>query len=283
MKLIAGCLLFTLPSYYWAAGDCLQKGALEYGCEPHRQRLHEICCKVPQQWAERSGFQDSVNFFGQLEAKYGVPSEVVFYDSQCGIPLYVAPRGRTYAEWKQESISHGWPSFREKEVVHENVKMEPGYNGELVSKCNTHLGHNLPDYKGRRDCVNLMCMAGTFVNVSSSANVKTTASTKSNGTSSGSAAVDIKAGTAANRTSNTSGTVKRVTVAMTTGGSGQLPPAKQHTGGSGKMPPPAKQSKTVGSPAGSSTSLSITGCTSGFWVLLLSVANLWQWKAQAQA
>jgi hypothetical protein len=125
-------------------------------------------------------------------------------------------------------------------------------------------------------------MAGTFVNVSRSANVKTAASLKPNGTSSGSANVDIKAGTEANRTSNTSGYVKRVTTK--TGGSGQLPPLKQNTGGSGKMPPPSdEKSNTAGSPAAASASLSITGCTSGLWVLLLSLANLWQWKAQAHS
>jgi len=116
---------------------------------------------VPQHYAEHYGFLQTVNFFEQLEAKYpSGPNEVVFYDSQCGLPIYVAPRGRSYAEWKKESINHGWPSFRDQEVVHENVIAEAGYNAELVSKCNTHLGHNLPDSKGRRDCVNLMCMAG---------------------------------------------------------------------------------------------------------------------------
>lgn len=119
--------------------------------------------------AERYGFLQVVDFFGKLEAEHGdSPNEIVFYDSQCGLPLYVAPRGRTYEAWKKESISHGWPSFREEEAVHDNVHVEAGYNGELVSKCNTHLGHNLPDAKGRRDCVNLMCMSGVMASSNTS-------------------------------------------------------------------------------------------------------------------
>jgi len=72
----------------------------------------------------------------------------------------VAPRGRSYAEWKKESVDHGWPSFRDQEVVHKNMQVEAGGFGELISNCNTHLGHNIPDGKGNRHCVNLMCMAG---------------------------------------------------------------------------------------------------------------------------
>ena len=33
-------------------------------------------------------------------------------------------------------------------------------NGEAVSLTGTHLGHNLPDGKGNRYCINLVCVAG---------------------------------------------------------------------------------------------------------------------------
>jgi hypothetical protein len=33
-------------------------------------------------------------------------------------------------------------------------------NGETVSVDGTHLGHNLPDRKGSRYCINLVCVAG---------------------------------------------------------------------------------------------------------------------------
>ena len=51
-------------------------------------------------------------------------------------------------EFLDESRSHGWPSFRDQEVVWENVRCLP--NGESVSLAGTHLGHNLPDRKGNR-------------------------------------------------------------------------------------------------------------------------------------
>lgn len=33
-----------------------------------------------------------------------------------GKALFIAPRGRTFEEFKQESLGHGWPSFRDEEV-----------------------------------------------------------------------------------------------------------------------------------------------------------------------
>jgi len=157
-------VLFAVPCC--CVGDCLQS-ELQYGCDAHRSRYAHICCKVPQPWAEQKDFLRKVRFFEQLEKAYGEADEIVFYDSQCGLPLYIVsgPRAaaggrRTYSDWKQESLAHGWPSFREDEVVTANVQTHAGYNGEIVSKCNTHLGHNLPDEAGARHCINLMCMAG---------------------------------------------------------------------------------------------------------------------------
>ena len=43
--------------------------------------------------------------------------EITFYDSVTGKPLFIAPRGRTMEEFKKESRSHGWPSFRDEEVM----------------------------------------------------------------------------------------------------------------------------------------------------------------------
>ena len=60
--------------------------------------------------------------------------------------------------FKKESVAHGWPSFRPEETFHENVKILD--NGEMVSTCGTHLGHNLPDDQGDRYCINLICVAG---------------------------------------------------------------------------------------------------------------------------
>ena len=58
-----------------------------------------------------------MDLFGKLDPD----NETVFYDSVCGIPLFIAPRGRSFEEFKKESIKHGWPSFRPEEMVSENV------------------------------------------------------------------------------------------------------------------------------------------------------------------
>ena len=54
---------------------------------------------------------------------------------------------------------HNRPSFRDEEVVWENVRVLKG-SGETVSLDGTHLGHNLPDRAGNRYCINLVSIAG---------------------------------------------------------------------------------------------------------------------------
>ena len=66
-------------------------------------------------------------------------------------------------EWEQESISHGWPSFRPAEVISMDTLIEQP-NGEVLTRCpnkkQTHLGHNIPDSRGARYCINAVCIAG---------------------------------------------------------------------------------------------------------------------------
>ena len=66
-----------------------------------------------------------------------------FFDSITGKPLFKAPLGRSLEEFVLESQKHGWPSFRDDEVIWENVRVLE--DGETVSLDGTHLGHNLPD------------------------------------------------------------------------------------------------------------------------------------------
>jgi hypothetical protein len=49
----------------------------------------------------------------------------------------------------KESQSHGWPSFRDDEVVWENVRILP--NGEAVSVDGTHLGQYETDVRFTSD------------------------------------------------------------------------------------------------------------------------------------
>jgi hypothetical protein len=112
-----------------------------------------ICC-FNRHYAEHSGYWENTSFLTEVDKN----GETTYYDSVTGKPLFIAPRGRTFEEFKKESLSHGWPSFRDQEVVWENMRCLP--NGEAVSVDGTHLGHNLPDRKGNRYFIYLVSVAG---------------------------------------------------------------------------------------------------------------------------
>lgn len=125
------------------------------GSDLNYATAERICCNN-HRWAEYRGYLEApeVDFFGRLDPAV----ETVFYDSVCGIPLFIAPRGRTFEEFKEESLHHGWPSFRPEELVSENVIIHD--DGRMESRCLTHLGHNLPSGGVDRYCIDLVCMAG---------------------------------------------------------------------------------------------------------------------------
>eukprot|EP00038_Savillea_parva_P008713 m.178713 g.178713 ORF g.178713 m.178713 type:complete len:213 (+) comp14604_c0_seq1:132-770(+) len=118
---------------------------------------HSLADKIScftRRFAENAGYWESTTFL-QTE---GTGAEVTFYDSVTARPLFVAPRGRTWGEFVAESRAHGWPSFRDDEVVWDNVRVLK-HSGETVSTTGTHLGHNLPDRKGNRYCINIASIA----------------------------------------------------------------------------------------------------------------------------
>mmetsp|Transcript_23921 Transcript_23921/g.31773 ORF Transcript_23921/g.31773 Transcript_23921/m.31773 type:complete len:162 (+) Transcript_23921:149-634(+) len=125
---------------------------LKWGCD---QKTADRICNFNRHYAEHSGYFATTNFVKDATATSG---EITFYDSNTGKPLFIAPRGRTMKEFLDESLAHGWPSFRDEEAVWANVRCLP--NGEAVSVDGTHLGHNLPDRKGSRYCINLVSVAG---------------------------------------------------------------------------------------------------------------------------
>jgi hypothetical protein len=67
----------------------------------------------PRHYAEHSGYWVGTNFLKEESKDSG---EITFYDSVSGKPLFVAPRGRSWASFVKESKAHGWPSFRDAEV-----------------------------------------------------------------------------------------------------------------------------------------------------------------------
>lgn len=133
---------------------------LRWSCD--RSTADRIC-NFNRHYAEYSGYWTSTTFVNDAKAEYasnnGKP--ITFYDSNTGKPLFMAPNGRDLNAFLAESASHGWPSFRDEEVVWENVRILG--DGECVSVDGTHLGHNLPDGKGNRYCINLVSVAGNPV------------------------------------------------------------------------------------------------------------------------
>ncbi|KAL1525297.1 hypothetical protein AB1Y20_020159 [Prymnesium parvum] len=112
-------------------------------------------CNFNRHYAEYAGYWKTTNFLKEVS----MTEPTIYYDSVTGKPLFVAPIGRTMQEFLAESDAHGWPSFRDQEVVWENMRVLRT-TGEAVSKDGTHLGHNLPDKKGNRYCINLISVAG---------------------------------------------------------------------------------------------------------------------------
>jgi len=117
-------------------------------------------CSYNRMFAERAGYYLSTSFVDELDAQ-PAQTPLTFYDSVSGKALFKAPVGRTVDDFLQESYVHGWPSFRDNEVVWDNVRVLK--DGETVSVGGTHLGHNLPDRTGNRYCINLVSVAGNPV------------------------------------------------------------------------------------------------------------------------
>ena len=130
---------------------------LRYGCDG---KLADKICNFNRHSAENpTYFASRPRNFTKAVAKAKKENRpITFYDSNTGLPLFTAPRGRTMDEFIKESKAHGWPSFRDSEVNWDNVRCLK--NGECVSIHGTHLGHNLPDGKGNRYCINLVSIAG---------------------------------------------------------------------------------------------------------------------------
>jgi len=130
---------------------------LRWNCD--RETADRIC-NFNRHYAEHSGYFETTSFPKSEEARQAsiANKPITFYDSNSGKPLFQAPICRTWDDFFQESQSHGWPSFRDQEVIWDNVRVLP--DGETVSVDGTHLGHNLPDAKGSRYCINLVSVAG---------------------------------------------------------------------------------------------------------------------------
>lgn len=92
-----------------------------YDLHPHRTQascsgepsLSTRICNFNRHYAEYSGYYRSTSFLKEVSRD----GPTVYYDSVTGKPLFVAPVGRSMSEFLAESEAHGWPSFRDQEVV----------------------------------------------------------------------------------------------------------------------------------------------------------------------
>ena len=126
---------------------------LRYGCD---RAVADKICNFNRHYAEFSGYFLRTRWLEEIP-KNG--TSTTYYDSNTGNPLFRAPVNRSFADFLRESKGHGWPSFRDDEVNWQFVRVLP--DGECVSVDGTHLGHNIPDAKGNRYCINLVSIAGS--------------------------------------------------------------------------------------------------------------------------
>eukprot|EP01084_Bolivina_argentea_P065781 119920_1 len=134
-------------------GTCIHavQDELRWNCD--KDTADNICC-YNRDYAEYNGYWETTTFLKEVNRN----NVSRFYDSVTGKLLFIAPIGRSFDEFEKESKGHGWPSFRDEEVVWDNVRCLK--DGECVSVDGTHLGHNLPDVSGNRYCINLVSVAG---------------------------------------------------------------------------------------------------------------------------
>lgn len=141
---------------YFAYGDLLAPG---------QDLVDAVCCDsnfVSLAEPPNLFSFDNVQLFAEMEKYMDENGEVVFYDSVCGIPLYVAPRGRTFREFKEDTIAHNYPSFREAERI-EGATYRLEGTEYVFSSCGTHIGSYLPEdspWGSERDCIDTLCVAG---------------------------------------------------------------------------------------------------------------------------
>ena len=114
---------------------CAVASRLRWGCD---RAIADWCCCFNRHLAEPSGYYHGVAFVSDVTSR---EAPTVFYDSVTSKPLFVAPKGRSLEAFLQESHAHGWPSFRDDEVIWDHVRVLP--DGETVSVDGTHLGHNI--------------------------------------------------------------------------------------------------------------------------------------------
>ena len=97
-----------------AHGTCVAPVQKDLRWGADRTKADHICC-FNRHYAEEHGYWEQTPVLREMYSNW--PEPTTFYDSVTGKALFVAPIDRTVEEFARESSAHGWPSFRDAEVV----------------------------------------------------------------------------------------------------------------------------------------------------------------------
>merc|ERR1719499_2111964 len=86
--------------------DNLRWGVSKLNWAGDESMTQAICCDSTYAGlAEPRGLFDGLKLFDNLDPN----GENTFYDPVSGKALFVAPKGRSFEQWKNETAEHGWP------------------------------------------------------------------------------------------------------------------------------------------------------------------------------
>merc|ERR1712232_1518878 len=87
--------------------------------------MREICCgdKTNHYAAEKPGYYHDTSMMADLTQRIEKGENITFYCSVCHAPLFtISSNGaRTFLEFAEETEHHGWPSFRDGEIIWDNL------------------------------------------------------------------------------------------------------------------------------------------------------------------
>jgi hypothetical protein len=106
---------------------------LKWNCDV---KLADRITNYNRKWAEFAGYWSTqTSFLDDVKQE----EVTIFYDSVTGKPLFKAPIDRKFDDWKDESLVHGWPSFRDNEVF---IFMLISNNNHIINNDNNINNNN---------------------------------------------------------------------------------------------------------------------------------------------
>lgn len=138
--------VFSLNPY------CLTEvhGVLRYGIS---NSISDICSSNTSATVR---YFETIRLFQQLNTS----QMTTFYECTCGLPLFVAPVGRSFDQWRNDCERNGQLEFQEEEIIKKNTKVLQ--SGDLVSICGRHVGkYTTSSTSGDVYVANIACISGS--------------------------------------------------------------------------------------------------------------------------